>query len=359
MNYAFVRTKKKIKNYLYDHPIFRAILENGLMLIITAISGLIFALGFNCFIQPNFEAIDSAISAEVTIYHLASCGASGISQSLCTILKLCNVEFVANDINYNIMYWVFYLLINIPLFFIGFFKVGKKFAIYSLINVAFASTFGILLKSNDPNNILNLISSALAKETVARVLFAGMCTGIASALAYVIGSTAGGTDIIAFYISERKSVQIGKYSTFFNLLVVGTYSILSTLPLNTQIFKDDMGSVAPQTAVIIFLFTLLYMIVISIVVDTINTTNKKYELQIITPNYNLSQSIIAAIPHGCTIINGKGGYSGKDLFVIHVSVRKAEVKRVIKIVKEIDNKAFINVFPMSQVYGKFFKKPIK
>ncbi len=358
--YAFIRLKKKVKNYFYDHPVQNSILNNTWMILVTILSGFIFAFGFNCFIQPNFDVIPAEVANEVTIYHLASCGASGISQSLVTILKLCGAGFVANDFYFNLMYWVFYFVVNVPLFFLGFFKVGKKFAIYSLLNVACASGFGILLKSTDPNNILNLIATQMATETVARVIFAASCTGIASALAYLIDSTAGGTDIIAFYISERKSVQIGKYSALFNLFVVGIYSILSVIPVNTELFPNpDLQSVEPATAIIIFLFTVMYMIVISFVVDQINTTNKKFEIQIITPNYNLSQSIIAAIPHGCTIINGKGGYSGNDLFVIHVSVRKSEVKKVIKIVKEIDNKAFINVFPMAQVYGKFFRKPIK
>ena len=359
--YKFIKFKKNIKNYLFDHPILNSIIKNSYMVFITALSGIVFAFGFNCFIQPNFQAIDPSIANEATIKHLASCGASGISQSLATILKLCGFEFMSSDINYNIVYWCFYLLVNIPLFFLGFFKVGKKFAIYSLLNVIFASIFGILIKSDDPNNIINLISAKMATETVARVLFAGMCTGIAAALAYIIDTTAGGTDIIAFYISERKSVQIGKWSAFLNLIVVTVYSILSVLPLNEKLFPDSggLGRVEVPTAIIIFLFTILYMIVVSLVVDTINTTNKKYEMKIITPNYNLSQAIIAAIPHGCTIIQGKGGYSGKDLFIIDIAVRKSEVKKVIRITKEIDPSVFINVVPMEQVYGKFFSKPIQ
>ena len=359
--YKLIKLKKDIKYYFYDHPIKKNIAENFYMLLITALSGLVFAFGFNTFIQPNYQAMAPEVLNEVTIKYLASCGASGISQSLNVILKLCRLERITNEINFNISYWLFYLLVNIPLFFLGFFRVGKKFAIYSLINVCFASLFGILLKSEDPYFFINQISSRLATETVARVLFAGMCTGLASALAYKIDSTAGGTDIIAFFISEKKSVLIGKWSTFFNVIIVSTYSILSCIDLDQNLFPDgsEFASIEPSIAFITFLFTLLYMIVVAFVVDIINTKNKKYNVEIFTPNLNLSQSIIAAVPHGCTIIDGRGGYSGKPVYMIQISVRKSEVKQIVKLTKAIDPSAFINVWPMEQVYGKFYRNPIK
>lgn len=359
--YKLTKLKKEIKYYFYDHPVKKNILDNVYMLFMTALSGFVFAFGFNTFIQPNYAAMGPEILNEVTIRHLASCGASGISQSLNVILKLFGVSWIANEINFNITYWLFYLAVNIPLFFLGFFRVGKKFAIYSLVNVCFASMFGIVLKSDDPNFFINAISAKLATETVARVIFAGICTGIASSLAYKIDSTAGGTDIIAFFISEKKSVLIGKWSSFFNLIIVTIYSVLSCIPLNTEIFPNgsEFASIEPSVAFITLLFTLLYMIVVTFVVDIINTKNKKYNIEIFTPNFNLSQSIIAAVPHGCTIINGKGGYSGKDVYMIQISVRKGEVKQIVKLTKSIDPNAFINVWPMDQVYGRFYKNPIK
>lgn len=358
--YKFYKFKKNLKYYFFDHPVQKDIAENLYMLAVTALSAFIFAFGFNTFIQPNFSAI-GVDSSQATIKYLASCGASGISQSFCALLRIFGLEFMNSDINFNILYWIFYSTINIPLFFLGFFRVGKKFAVYSFINVILASIFGIFLKSNDPNFFINVIGSKLINETVARVLFAGICTGLASALSYKIDSTAGGTDIIAFFISEKKSVLIGKWSAFFNVIIVSTYLILSCVPLNESIFpaNGEFTAIEPATAFIIFLFTMLYMIIVTLVVDIINTKNKKYLLEIITPNYNLSQSIIASVPHGCTITNGVGGYSGKPVYTIQITVRKSEVKQIVKLTRAIDPKAFINVLPMEQVYGKFFRNPIK
>ena len=364
--YYLKKFKKKIIDYMFDHPTQRDVLDNIYCLIITCLSSFIFAFGFKAFIQPNYGAIaniDGTTSFEMVeglnIKTLASCGASGLSQVVLSIIKICGGSYLTNNTLLDITYWCLYLGINVPLFIFAFFKVGKRFAIYSLINVALASVFGIVLPNSDPNDFINLVTYSLGQDIVSRVLFGGLCTGTASALAYHIESTAGGTDIIAYYISEKKSVQVGKWSALFNLIIVSTFSVLSTIPINPVFAQHEMGEVAAPTALVIFLFTLFYMVLVTVVVDTINIQNKKVELQIMTANYNLSNVVLANIPHGCTILDAKGGYTGKSMFVIYMSVRKSEAKKVVKICKKADPHVFINVTPMEQVYGSFYRKPIK
>lgn len=361
----FKHLKKKTIDYLFDHPIQREILNNAKYIIVTCISAFIFAFGFKCFIQPNYDAVAQIGEASenfvqnLEIKTLASCGASGISQIFISLLKICGVTYLTDNFYFNLTYWALYVLVNVPLFFLGFFKVGKKFAIYTLLNVILTFVFGILLPNSSPDDIINQITFALGTDVFARVAFGALTTGIASSLAYIINSTAGGIDIIAFYIGERKGVTIGKWSALINVIVVGTFSILSTIPLKQDFIDHEMGSVAVSTAFVIFIYMVFYMIFTSVVVDTLNTKNKKVELQIFTAYENLSQIIIANVPHGCTIIPGKGGYTGNNVYVIYVSVSKRETKQVVKVCREADPKCFINVLPMNQVFGRFFKHPIE
>lgn len=364
--YYLKKFRKKLIDYLFDHPHQKDVLEISYCLIVTALSSFIFAFGFKAFIQPNYGAIaniDGANSLEIVenlgIKTLASCGASGISQVVLSIIKICGGTYLTDNTLLDITYWCLYLGINIPLFLLAFLKVGKRFAIYSLLNVVFASVFGIILPNSNPNDFINQVTYALGQDIVSRVLFGGLCTGAASALAYSIESTAGGTDIIAYYISEKKSVQVGKYSAFFNLITISTYSILSTIPIDPAFAAAEMGRVEPPIALNIFLFTLFYMILVTLVVDTINIQNKKVELQIMTHDYNLSNVVLSNIPHGCTILDAKGGYTGKPMYVIYMSVRKKEAKKVVKVCRKVDPKVFINVIPMEQIYGRFYRKPIK
>ena len=136
-------------------------------------------------------------------------------------------------------------------------------------------------------------------------------------------------------------------------------AILSTIKLDPAFASAEMGEVATSSALVVFLFTLFYMVLVTLVVDTINIQNKKVELQIMTHDYNLSNVVLSNIPHGCTILDAKGGYTGKPMYVIYMSVRKKEAKKVVKVCRKVDPKVFINVIPMEQIYGRFYRKPIK
>ena len=357
--YYIKRFKKKIIDYFFDHPHQKNFVNDIYVIFVTIISAAVFSFGFKAFIQPNYSAFsDQSIANDVTaIRSLASCGASGISQSILQILKLSGLEFIKSPNNQYIANFVAYFLINLPLLIFGFIKIGRKFSIITLLNVLCVTVFGIILPNNE-GDFITQISEYVYLQPVARIIFASLCTGFASAASYMVDSTAGGTDIIAYYISEKKSVGVGRWSAVINLLVVGTFTILSTLE-GGLVNGIDFSPIEPATAVIILLYTFLYMITTTLVVDNINVFNKKLNVQIITKNKNLSQVIISNIPHGCTLIKGNGGFTGNDVYIVNVTVRKNECKKVVKVAKQADPECFISVLVANQVYGKFFRKPIK
>lgn len=359
MDYFIRKSKKRVINYFYDHPHQKEVVDNTIRVLVTLLSAFIFSFGFKCFIQPNYQAFSdpSIVHQTGAISALASSGISGITQSVLVIFKLLGLEFILDPFNQYVLTFVSYFIINIPLLLIGFFKVGKKFALYSLINVVFVTILGIILPNNS-GDLITVISEYVFAEPVARIIFAGTCTGIATALSYLIESTCGGVDIIAYYISEKKSTGVGIYSAIFNCCIVLLFSILSTLE-GGLVDGVHFEAVEFPEAVIIFMYTFLYMIITTFVVDHVNTSNKKLHIEIITRNENVAQVLLANIPHGCTILNGKGGYTGVTNYVILVTIRKNERKRVVKIAKAADPNCFINVLLTEQVYGKFFRQPIK
>lgn len=331
------KLKRSLQMFLLDHYPIKVGLEYLWISIATFISAFALAYGYRTFTAPDGAP------------NLISGGASGFSQVLVTIINLLGF----NSIPAKDLQSVLYFVVNIPLFILAWFKIGKKFTIISLINVGLTS----ILISYIPDSwttIFNVDPSTIPSgslpfqyDYLIRALCAGSLTGLSSGVAYAIGTSAGGVDIITFTIAEKKSTNVGKYNIIINAMIVIAYTILNAI-------KIESLSQIP-----ISIYTIAYFIACAKVIDLINTKNKKIELQINTDHLELAQKLTRAFPHGCTICDAVGGYSGNQRKLIYMTVSSNELKNVINFVKKEDPYCFVNVSYATQVYGKFYIKPIK
>jgi uncharacterized membrane-anchored protein YitT (DUF2179 family) len=329
------KIKKKYTDYMFDHTGVRLVLDNVFATIICILSALIYAFGFRAFIAP-LVVIDGE-----TVTSFVSGGASGLSQNIVLIIKIVfGDQGWTPDTSYTLQS-ILYFVLNIPIFILGYKGVGKRFAIFSFLNVIFVSLFIKFLPSIAIEEIL--------KDNLGRALFAGICTGISSAIAYKAEISAGGLDVISYYFAYHKSTSVGKYSIAFNTVIVILYTLLS------YIYSPIDG----WSVLTITLYTIVYFFTSALVVDALNTRNKKAELQIITSKPTLPKIILANFPHSCTVVPAKGGFSNEDRLIIYIVVSSFEVKKLVKLVRTVDHDAFINVSNSSQVFGKFFIKPVK
>lgn len=317
----------KGKSYLLDHPRQKFVYDYLWAFLVTAVSALFFAYGFRAFLAPS--------GAE----HMVSGGASGITQ---VIIKA--YERLAGEVSpemFTTLDSIIYFVINIPLFILSWFKIGRRFTVTTFVNVLCVSLFIKIL----PNEWVTIFS--IADDNVARALFAGLTTGISSSLAFLIGSSAGGIDVVSLYIAERKSTSIGKYSLTLNALIVISYVLLS---LGLPTFNE---------VVTMALFTLIYFFTSSKVIDVMNQKNRKTQLQIITASPDMAQILIHTLPHGCTVVDARGAYTGQPKSIIYIVVSYSEVNKAVKIMRQVDPACFVTIVNTYQVYGKFYIKPIK
>ena len=327
---SFVQKEKtRLHDFLLDHEKTNDVLNWTWLILLTVVSSFCFSYGYRAFISPGGE-----------YPALISGGVSGISQ---VILRFLQIFGYPTDIdNENLVTSIGYFALNIPIFFIAFRFIGKKFFILTALNVLFTS----LLIRYLPNEWVTIFSD-MNDDYIARAIFAGLMTGVSSGLAFWSGSSTGGVDVISFYIAERKSTTIGKYSIIINVCTVLTYTIVNAIRLNS------FGEVAMS------LYTCIYFFTAGKVLDIINIKNKKIELQINTDNIELAPILLRAFPHGCTVIDAIGGYTGKPRKVIYMVVSASEVKEVVNVARKIDPNCFVNVTNSMQVYGKFYVKPIQ
>jgi len=63
--------------------------------------------------------------------------------------------------------------------------------------------------------------------------------------------------------------------------------------------------------------------------------------------------------HDATMIKGVGCFEGSERNILYSVVGREEVDKVIAAIKEIDEKAFINVINTEQINGQFYKSPTR
>lgn len=328
--------KKEVKYFFLDHKVSRFVLTNSYTLIFCIISALCFGIGFRSFISLN----ETLYVGQKVILRLATGGMSGASQCVILVLDLCGITM-----NYNTLQSIFYFSLNVPILIFSFIKLGPKFSIFTSLNVVFTSLFISILPAEFFDNIAQLVSD----QPLARAIFAGLCTGLSSAFAFKSGHSTGGIDVIAYYYSLRKSTSTGKYIAFMNGILIITFTFLTILD-----GRFGNGSSTYAEAIITACFSIVYLFISSLVVDSINVRNKKVQLQIITSNEELSRIILANVPHSCTIVKAKGAYTGSEKFILYVVVSNNEVTKLISQIRHVDENSFISAINLNQVYGRFF-----
>jgi len=341
--------RKKLDDHLYDHPIQKGILVDGWAFLVCAFSAFLFAFGFRAFLAPsNLAALENSGGLK-----LISGGISGIAQTIIAFVEWVGGHAIEANQIYDVVYSALYFGINIPIFIIAWRGIGKRFAIFTLINVGLASLFTSLLRYAD-ESLFWQISKFIDSNggLVTRALLAGICTGVSSAVAYKVDASAGGIDVVAYYIALKKSRMVGRYSVFINTGTICLFTIFT-------ISDVGWGTEKAAQVFVATLFSVLYLFVCMFLIDAINLRNKKVKVEIVTEREDLAQILIGNLPHGATVMNGRGAFTGKEKFILSIVVSSYEVKHTIQVVKEADPSAFIDVFPLQQVLGRFYLPPIK
>ncbi len=337
------RVKRKFESFLYDHLWLKISIEYTIAFLMSVLSAFIFAFGVVCFMRPGIDGIRDFVSG----------GSSGLAQTIALVFEMCGVKI---EENHNLIFSIFYLLVNVPLFILAYKGVGKRFTIFTIVNVVSVFIFTNVFKGEFFEQIAKFINAN--GGILARALFAGLTTGLSSAIAFKFDTSAGGFDVVAYYLSLRKGKNAGPYGAMINGLIILTFYTLTgiqgnVIEINGMQFISWVGSICGV------LFSLIYLVECMVIIDMINVRNKKVQLQIITENNNLPKLLLANVPHGATIIKGKGAYSGNDRLIIYLVISTTELRGVINFIKEVDPTSFVNVTSLAQVYGRFYMKPIK
>lgn len=216
-------------------------------------------------------------------------------------------------------------LINLPAYIFGYFKVSLKFVLHSLIGLTMQS----VLLAFDWFPVLPM------DDPLPAAIFGGLFMGAGVAIVLRQGAALGGLSIISQYINMRYQSGIGYVNLLANAGVIGLSALLFS----------------PMTA----LYTLLVFVMVSVVVDRLYTAYRRVKMEIITEHGEaIKTMLLSRFPHGMTVIDAKGGYTGKDKTIFFIIMFTHEAYMITQAIVEIDPQAYITREDVYMMNG-FFK----
>lgn len=222
--------------------------------------------------------------------------------------------------------WVWFMLLNIPIFIAGYKFVSRRFVFYSL----FATLLQSFLLAVMPPIDLGIDNLLLA------AIFGGALNGLGSGIILRYKASSGGMDIVAVIVKRLWGYSIGQ--TFF----IGNLAVLA---LSLAVFNLELA-----------LFSAISIYVFSKTLDAVEAgPNVTRTAMIISEQSEaIAYTIMNELIRGCTYIPAEGAYSGKQRRIILVTVGKTQLPRLKEIVFQIDPEAFIIVNETIEAFGKGF-----
>ena len=224
---------------------------------------------------------------------------------------------------------VLYVLNAVPAI-ICFRYVGKKFTLYSLLMVLLCG----LMTDFMPAMFIEFIQ---LHDILLSAVFGGILNGSAILLCLYANATAGGTDLIAIFVSEKYRKDA------WNYIFVGNCAILVVA---AGLFSLEIA-----------LYSIIFQFTTTLLLNSMYSAYKQKTLIVITNRPDEIYKLISeSTHHGATAINGIGLHNHEDRVVIYSVVYSDEAESLIKGIHEIDAGAFINIIKTEQIIGKFHRR---
>lgn len=232
------------------------------------------------------------------------------------------------------------LLLNIPLFFIGWRLLGKNVFVYTLIGTFAVSVFLWIFQRYQ-------ISMPLKDDLTLASLFAGVFIGVGLGIIFRYGGTTGGVDIIARLVNKYIGWSMGKTMFLFDVVVI-TLSLIFYLT-----YQEAM-------------YTLVAVFVGARVIDFMQegAYSARGAMIISDKNEEIADKIMKEMERGVTILKGQGSYSKQEKEVLYCVVGRNEIVFLKKVITSVDPHAFVSVTVVHDVLGEGFtldenKKPLE
>ena len=224
-----------------------------------------------------------------------------------------------------------YLLLNIPLLILGYFKLGKIKFISSTLMAVIAFYISTKL-------FLVYLPGAfkqypISQDLLLNSIYSGVLFGIGMGIIYRAGGTLGGTSIPARIIQQK---------TGFPLSQSFMVTDLSIIILAGFIFSWEIA-----------LLAILALLLSGMVSDFVMEGSSQVRTAFIITKHPkvLSSTLMAELGRGVSTWTIQGGYSQTDQTMVYCTVRRSQVSDLKYLVAAVDEKAFLVIGTAQQAWG--------
>lgn len=230
-----------------------------------------------------------------------------------------------------------FFVMNVILLIMGVMVLGNAFGLKTVYAILLSS---LLLKVLPDYHFLEAIPGnfLFIDNKLLIPVVGGLIEAVGVGIIFSHGGSTGGTDVIALIINKYWPLSPGKVYLYTDLFIIA-----SILLVPGKSFQD-------------MIYGYITMITFSTMLDFV-LMGSKSTVQVLVFSDNskeLADHIMKNLNRGVTALKSMGCYTGKDKDVLLVIVRKSQISQLSKVIKEVDNKAFVSVAPASSVYGEGF-----
>ena len=266
---------------------------------VITLGSVIYALSFDWFVAPNQFAMGGVTGLAQILHHWFPALTVGAASAL----------------------------MNVPLFLIGWKKIGGHLLVSSLY---------AMVVSSAAIDGLNLLFDFQPMDPILAALFGGGVMGVGLGLVFAQGATTGGTDIVAKLLKLKWPwLPIGK------LVVVPDTAVMLLVALTFG-----------QLSAMLYGFIKLYTC--SKAMDTVlyGTVDSRVAYIISDHWRELSGTLLQS--RGVTLLQAKGAYTGAEKQVLMSAFKQKEIVDLKRRVYELDPEAFLIVCDARDVLGNGF-----
>lgn len=224
--------------------------------------------------------------------------------------------------NISLMYLVF----NLPLLIAGWFQLGRRFIVLSIVSVVATTWLMALLPERQ-----------VASDMLLASVFGGVLVGAGAGISFRVGGSSGGFDILGSIITKYRDFPVGN-------VLVG----LNGLVILAAAYFDNNWNLALASMVSIY--------VSGKVVDLIHVSHLKVTVYIVTTRTDELLQQLLGLQRGVTKIKTEGAYSHVERDMLMTVTTRYELAELKRIIRNSDPQAFVNIVETVGVMGSFRKR---